>query len=246
MPDKVIALRGPGNIVKTTASGTVAGTSITVSTTAGITAGMSVTGGAVSTTATVVSVGTNQVTLDAGNTGSFTDQAVFFTEWDNLLVSAESVVVNLGDPTSSNIAGSVVARSSGGSFDITNINATTLNSSAVSASAITASTITVSTLSASTTRIAGFTASGRITGTGSISTSSWVSAATAGFTVKSNFSVSGVTSLDYPQVNFGLSSYTVATNAELSLVEASTGSLIIYGQSTPSSIVSFNYIVIKG
>jgi len=211
MPDKIIQLRGPGNIVKTTASGIAAGTSITVSTTAGITAGMAVTGDGVSTTATVVSIGAESVVVSAENAASFTSQTVFFTEWNNLLVSAESVA------TSS-------------SFNSLSADEAYIENLIVGSSA----------------EIAGFTASGRITGTGSISTVSWVSAATPAFTVKANFSVSEVTSSDYPQVNFNLNSYTVATNAELNLVEAYAGGLTIYGQATPSSTVSFDYIVVKG
>jgi len=211
MPDKVIVLRGPGNIVKTTASGITAGTSITVSTTAGITAGMAVTGDGVSTTATVVSVGAESVVVSAENTASFTSQTVFFTEWNNLLVSGESII-------SSSIFSTISA-----------------SEAYISVSAFIAEL-----------NIGGTTASGRVIGSASISTSSWTSAGNAAFVVKADVSVSGVTGSDFPQVAFDISTYTVAVNAELSLVESGPETLTIYGQTTPSSTVSFDFVVIKG
>jgi hypothetical protein len=211
MPDKVIVLRGPGNIVKTTASGITAGTSITVSTTAGITAGMAVTGDGVSTTATVVSVGANSVVVSAGNTASFTSQTVFFTEWNNLLVSGESIVT-------SSIFSTISA-----------------SEAYISVSAF-----------AQTLNIGGTTASGRVIGSASLSTSSWVSAASAGFVVKADVTVSGVTGSDFPQLAFNRDTYAAAADAELSLVESGPGKLTIFGQTTPSSTVSFDFVVIKG
>jgi hypothetical protein len=86
----------------------------------------------------------------------------------------------------------------------------------------------------------------RVTGFTSTGTASWASTTAGGFTVKKDIAIAGVTASDYPEVAFNLSTYAVAQNALLTYVETYAGGITLYGVSTPSSTVSFDYVILKG
>jgi len=178
---------------------------------------MAATGGFLAPDANVVSVETDSVIVSSENDFSFLNEEVFFTEWDNLKVSGESIITD------------------------------TLNVDSLIANSITAQSIATDVISGTiSVEIAGFTASGRITGTGSISTSSWISAATPAFFVKSDVQISGVSVSDYPQINFDLDSYIFATNAGVTYTEAYDGGVLVYAEALPTATLVFDYLVTKG
>jgi len=90
------------------------------------------------------------------------------------------------------------------------------------------------------------TSSIRITGFTSTNTSSWISTTDGGFSFKKDIAIANVTTSDYPEVHFNLSTYSVAQDAIISYVDAYAGGITLYSRFIPTNTVSFDYIILKG
>lgn len=88
---------------------------------------------------------------------------------------------------------------------------------------------------------------GPITGTGSVGTASWTtSTAVTGFSVSVTVTTSPSSATYIPFVNFTTDSYSIAKTAGITLALSTSSGFILYGTSTPSNTVSFNYVYVKG
>jgi hypothetical protein len=92
----------------------------------------------------------------------------------------------------------------------------------------------------------GVTIAARLKGTASVGTSSFTTSAVTGFTRQADVTVSGVVADDFPFVSFITSSYNTASIAGMTLAECYAGGIRLYAEATPSTTVTFDYIVIKG
>ena len=80
----------------------------------------------------------------------------------------------------------------------------------------------------------------------SVGTTTFTTSSLAGFPVKAEITISNVTTLDVPFINFTTSSYLIAEDAGIKLAETYAGGVILYAENTPSNTVSFDYVIVKG
>ncbi len=85
-----------------------------------------------------------------------------------------------------------------------------------------------------------------VTGTGSITTSAWVTTSVTGFSVSATFATSPSSATYIPFVNFTPTTYSIARTAGLTLAQSTATGFILYGTTTPSGTVSFTYVYMKG
>jgi hypothetical protein len=123
--------------------------------------------------------------------------------------------------------------------------ADTINLSSGGTIILTASTSSVA-ISTPTVTANGITVATRLKGTASVGTSSFTTSTVTGFTRQANVTVSGVVDADYALVSFITSSYNTASIAGMTLAECYAGGIRLYATATPSTTVTFDYIVIKG
>lgn len=123
--------------------------------------------------------------------------------------------------------------------------ADTINLASGGATVITVSTVSVA-ISTPTVTANGVTVAARLKGTASVGTSAFTASTVSGFTRQANVTVSGVVADDFPFVSFITSSYNTASIAGITLAECYAGGIRLYAAATPSTTVTFDYIVIKG
>lgn len=123
--------------------------------------------------------------------------------------------------------------------------ADTVNISSGGTTVITVSTVSVA-ISTPTVTANGVTVAARLKGTASVGTSAFTASTVSGFTRQANVTVSGVTATDFAFVSFITSSYNTASIAGMTLAECYGGGIRLYAATTPSTTVTFDYIVIKG
>lgn len=86
-----------------------------------------------------------------------------------------------------------------------------------------------------------------LTGSGAVVTSSWIaSTAVTGFIVSATVATTPSSATYIPFVNFTTASYSIARIAGITLAVSTSSGFILYGTSTPSGTVSFNYVYVKG
>lgn len=85
-----------------------------------------------------------------------------------------------------------------------------------------------------------------LTGTGSLTTSEWITSLEAAFSVSATFATSPSSATYIPFVNFTPDTYSIARTAGITLAVSTSSGFILYGTSTPSGTVSFNYVYVKG
>lgn len=96
---------------------------------------------------------------------------------------------------------------------------------------------------ASTAYVDGKTVKGQVT----TDTTSWVSSTGTGqFTYKKNIAITGITTADYPDIRFTVSSYTTASTAGISYVETYAGGITLYASAIPTASITFDYVIMKG
>jgi hypothetical protein len=86
-----------------------------------------------------------------------------------------------------------------------------------------------------------------ISGTGSLTVSAWSTNTSAtGFSVSATFATSPSSATYIPFVNFTPDTYSIAKTAGVTLAQSTSSGFILFGTSTPSGTVSFNYVYVKG
>lgn len=86
-----------------------------------------------------------------------------------------------------------------------------------------------------------------LTGSGTVVTSSWTSStAVSGFNVSATVTTTPSSVTYIPFVNFTTGSYSIAKTAGITLAVSDASGFVLYGTSTPSGTVSFNYVYVKG
>lgn len=123
--------------------------------------------------------------------------------------------------------------------------ADTINLSSGGTIILTASTSSVA-ISTPTVTANGVTVATRLKGTASVGTSSFTTSTVTGFTRQANVTVSGVVANDFAFVSFITSSYNTASIAGITLAECYAGGIRLYAAATPSTTVTFDYVVVKG
>jgi len=85
-----------------------------------------------------------------------------------------------------------------------------------------------------------------IVGTASVTTTSWTTDSTAGFTFRAVATTSPSSATYVPTVNFALASYVAAVDAGISFVQSTASGIILRAVSKPTVTINFDYVYIKG